>query len=70
MASLMRVWALPTALLAIINVSATWYNLVSEHVPEPYLVGSIHTNEMNSCQTNEIQGRILSCKSSQTVLQQ
>lgn len=38
MPTLAQVWALPIALLAIANVSATWYNLVSEHVPDPYLV--------------------------------
>jgi alpha-1,2-glucosyltransferase len=36
---------LPIALLAITNVAATWYRLVSEHVPEPYLV-SLKRREM------------------------
>lgn len=38
MSRLLQVWALPAALLAAANLSATWYNLVSENVPEPYLV--------------------------------
>jgi alpha-1,2-glucosyltransferase len=39
MPSLLQAWALPGALLAIANIAATWYNLVSEHVPDAYLVG-------------------------------
>ncbi|KAJ4357655.1 glucosyltransferase [Didymosphaeria variabile] len=38
MYSLAQVWALPAALLVIANLSATWYKLVSERVPEPYLI--------------------------------
>ncbi|KAH7094651.1 DIE2/ALG10 family-domain-containing protein [Paraphoma chrysanthemicola] len=38
MTTLLQVWALPAALLAVANISATWYNAVSKEVPEPYLV--------------------------------
>lgn len=36
MSSLLQVWALPA--IAIANLSAVWFKLVSERVPEPYLV--------------------------------
>ncbi|KAF1960228.1 alpha-1,2 glucosyltransferas-like protein alg10 [Byssothecium circinans] len=42
MPSLFQLWALPGALLAIANISVTWYNLVSENVPEPYLDEAFH----------------------------
>ncbi|KAF2690863.1 glycosyltransferase family 59 protein [Lentithecium fluviatile CBS 122367] len=42
MSSLLQVWALPAALLAIANISATWYNLVQENVLEPYLDEFFH----------------------------
>ncbi len=38
MTSLLQAWALPATLLAIVNISATWFNLVSSKIPEPYLV--------------------------------
>jgi alpha-1,2-glucosyltransferase len=38
MSSLRQVWALPVALVTIANISATWFKLVSERAPEPYLV--------------------------------
>lgn len=43
MPSLLQAWALPAALLAIVNISATWYQLVSDKVPEPYLVSVYDT---------------------------
>ena len=36
----LQTWALPAALLAIVSITATWYNLVTSEVPEPYLVGT------------------------------
>ncbi|KAK7191019.1 hypothetical protein DPSP01_007809 [Paraphaeosphaeria sporulosa] len=42
MSSLRQVWALPTVLVAIANISATWYKLVSERVPRPYLDEYFH----------------------------
>ncbi|KAF2441437.1 glycosyltransferase family 59 protein [Karstenula rhodostoma CBS 690.94] len=42
MSSSRQVWAFPTALIAIANISATWYKLVSERVPEPYLDEFFH----------------------------
>lgn len=41
MPTLVQTWALPAALLAIVNISGTWYKVVSKQVPEPYLV-SVH----------------------------
>lgn len=38
MPSLGQMWALPAASLAIVTITATWFNLVSKEVPEPYLV--------------------------------
>lgn len=38
MPGLGETWALPAALLAIVNISATWYKVVSGEVAEPYLV--------------------------------
>ena len=38
MPSSLQTWALPASLLAIVNFTATWYQLVSSKVPEPYLV--------------------------------
>lgn len=40
MPSLVQTWALPVALLAIVNLSVTWFNVVSNQVPEPYLVSN------------------------------
>jgi|TARA_R110002003_G_scaffold52_29_gene4631 alpha-1,2-glucosyltransferase len=40
MPTLLQTWALPAALLAVANISATWYNVVSNEVPEPYLVSA------------------------------
>lgn len=58
MPGLGETWALPVALLAIVNISATWYKVVSGEVAEPYLVCSsalnieygqlIYLNRMNS----------------------
>ncbi|KAF9738615.1 hypothetical protein PMIN06_001970 [Paraphaeosphaeria minitans] len=42
MSSLRPAWALPTALMAIANVSAIWYKLVSAQVPKPYLDEYFH----------------------------
>ncbi|KAH7401656.1 DIE2/ALG10 family-domain-containing protein [Pyrenochaeta sp. MPI-SDFR-AT-0127] len=42
MPSLLQAWAMPAALLAIVNISATWYQLVSHEVPEPYLDEYFH----------------------------
>ncbi|KAF1849843.1 glycosyltransferase family 59 protein [Cucurbitaria berberidis CBS 394.84] len=42
MYSLLQAWALPAALLAIVNLTATWYNVVSNKVPEPYLDEFFH----------------------------
>ncbi|KAF2127264.1 glycosyltransferase family 59 protein [Dothidotthia symphoricarpi CBS 119687] len=42
MPSLVQSWALPAALLAIVNITATWYNLVSQEVPQPYLDEYFH----------------------------
>jgi alpha-1,2-glucosyltransferase len=38
MSSRLRIGLLPLGLLAIATISGTWYKLVSEHVPDPYLV--------------------------------
>jgi alpha-1,2-glucosyltransferase len=38
MSSMRQVWALPVALVTIANISATWFKLVSEQAPKPYLV--------------------------------
>jgi alpha-1,2-glucosyltransferase len=38
MPSLLQTWALPIAVLAIANIAGTWYKLVSDNVPDPYLV--------------------------------
>jgi len=38
MSSLLRVGLLPLGLLVIATISGTWYKLVSEYVPDPYLV--------------------------------
>lgn len=38
MPTLSQTWALPAALLAVVNLSVTWFNVVSKEVPEPYLV--------------------------------
>jgi hypothetical protein len=40
MPSLVQTWALPVAFLATVNISATWYNVVSKEVPDPYLVSA------------------------------
>ncbi|KAF2035367.1 hypothetical protein EK21DRAFT_54280 [Setomelanomma holmii] len=42
MPTLLQTWALPAALLAVANISATWYNVVSREVPEPYLDEFFH----------------------------
>lgn len=48
MPSSLQTWALPAALLAIVNVSTTWYRAVSKHVPQPYLVSAIKRNPENT----------------------
>lgn len=40
MPSIVQTWPVPFALLGIAAVAGTWYKLVSEYVPDPYLVGS------------------------------
>ncbi|CAI6338577.1 unnamed protein product [Periconia digitata] len=42
MPSITQAWALPAAFLAIVNISMTWYNLVSAIVPDPYLDEFFH----------------------------
>ncbi|CAO2658659.1 Nn.00g063820.m01.CDS01 [Neocucurbitaria sp. VM-36] len=45
MPSLLQAWALPAALLAIVGLTATWYNVVSREVPEPYLDEFFHVSQ-------------------------
>ena len=40
MPTLLQTWALPAALLVIVNISTTWYNVVSKYVPDSYLVSA------------------------------
>ncbi|KAF1964947.1 alpha-1,2 glucosyltransferas-like protein alg10 [Bimuria novae-zelandiae CBS 107.79] len=42
MGLLMQAWALPAAFIAVANLSTTWFMLVSEEVPEPYLDEFFH----------------------------
>ncbi|KAF2745763.1 glycosyltransferase family 59 protein [Sporormia fimetaria CBS 119925] len=42
MPPLLKAWAVPICLLAITNISATWYRYVTENVPEPYLDEVFH----------------------------
>ncbi|PVI07788.1 glycosyltransferase family 59 protein [Periconia macrospinosa] len=42
MNSSLQVWALPAALLATASIAMTWYNLVTKHVPDPYLDEFFH----------------------------
>ncbi|KAF1940815.1 hypothetical protein EJ02DRAFT_379113 [Clathrospora elynae] len=42
MPAILQTWALPVALLVIVNVTATWYNLLSTEVPKPYLDEYFH----------------------------
>ncbi|KAH8730073.1 alpha-2-glucosyltransferase Alg10 [Phaeosphaeriaceae sp. PMI808] len=42
MPSLLQSWALPAVLLVVVNLSATWYNVVSNEVKEPYLDEFFH----------------------------
>jgi alpha-1,2-glucosyltransferase len=40
MPTLVQTWAPPAALLLIVNIATTWYNVVSKEVPGPYLVSA------------------------------
>ncbi|KAF2278056.1 alpha-1,2 glucosyltransferas-like protein alg10 [Westerdykella ornata] len=42
MSSLRQTWALPIAFLVVTNAAWTWYRLLAEHVPEPYLDEVFH----------------------------
>ena len=55
MPSLLQVWALPA--IAIANISAVWFKLVSERVPEPYLV-TMPTNRILSKSNNNCVSRM------------
>lgn len=68
MSSLLQAWALPAAFVAIANLSATWYKLVSEHVPKPYLVIIAPPNDYLIRTMLKRVGRVLSRPSSAAVL--
>ncbi|KAF2269232.1 alpha-1,2 glucosyltransferas-like protein alg10 [Lojkania enalia] len=42
MPSSIQTWALPIAVIAIANIAGTWYKLVSDNVPDPYLDEIFH----------------------------
>lgn len=39
---MLKAWAVPMSILVMANTSATWFRLVSKHVPEPYLDEVFH----------------------------
>lgn len=51
MSSLLRIGSVPLGLITIATIAGTWYKLVSEHVPDPYLVSLDGVQEGNEVLT-------------------